>query len=218
LEETMKKLTVTICSLVLLVGAGAWAEPAEIYEWYDTRQDPLQLPEDMHELGLNPPFPRIEEIDAWDTITDQTACFEAGNEDNPNIPNALVSIVNKTGQKWWDLHYVANPDTSLTNDDGVVNQGLAFRIDYQTLNRPLVWESINADLVFEPNEQWDFIIQDYQSAVGPPSMLGSIGVGSLSGAGTTQSTGSIIAIPEPATIAVLGIGGMVLFSRRQRRQ
>ena len=103
-------------------------------------------------------------------------------------------------------------ETSLTNFDGLVNGMLAFKIDYLGVNRSLIFEDMIMDGIFQPGETWGFIIQDYQNMFGlPPSALGSIGVPSL---GDTLSSGSIIAIPEPATLCLLGLGGLLLRKRR----
>jgi len=54
----------------------------------------------------------------------------------------------------------------------------AFVIDNVGINRPLVSESINPDLIFQPNETWEFIIQDYVNLLYqyPPHLFDSFGV------------------------------------------
>jgi hypothetical protein len=182
--------------------------------------DPLFLPLVVHELGNAPLFPPVELISSASTFTDLTACV---GTDNPNMPNALVVITNLTTTFWRDVHYVGDagpsgPETSLTNFDGLVTGGLAFRIDTVGVNTPLVFESIAADGIFAPGETWHFIIQDYANVLGLPAFaMGTIGVG-FGSSGDPLSSGSIIAleVPGPGSIALLAIGGLFVRPRRRR--
>jgi hypothetical protein len=99
--------------------------------------------------------------------------------------------------------------------------GTAFRIDNAILDPlgihwPLIGEFGGiVDGLWQPGETWEFVIQDYVNLFGKPaSLLGSIGVPSAPGT-PDLSSGSIIAIPEPATVALLGLGGLLL--RRKRK-
>jgi hypothetical protein len=231
-DESMHKKFITICLLTLLiltVSGTTQAIPTQV-TYVNGPQDDLVIPENgLHELGKKPMFPDEERITSGEDGTLFTPCLEA-NTDDPRIVNALVTIQNKTGVAWLDLWYVGDADpiyhtreTRLTNMDGKVNGGLAFKIDNIGLNRPLVYESMTVDNIFEPGELWRFVIQDYESFfINPPlpaSAFGSIGVGFLSGYEPTLSSGSIIAIPVPAPGAILlsSIGvGLVGWLRRRR--
>jgi hypothetical protein len=109
---------------------------------------------------------------------------------------------NMTNQDWFDVHYVADPETTITNFDGFIgNEGLgdaeeAFRIDSVGINRPLIYESLNQDNIFQAGEVWEFILQDYNLLI-LPYYFNSIGIASLSSGNNFDSTGSLIASSVP---------------------
>jgi len=210
--------------------------PLEVYS-IDGPQDPLLLNGPVHELGELGEFvfPLEELIESYWMETDETACPEPG--DDPGIPNILVSMTNLTGIDWYDVHYVSDlvfpnnshpangspvPGALISNFDGWIgNAGLAdheeaFKIDSIGINTPLVFESLIIDNIFQAGETWNFIIQDYTLPLaGSPTPFDSVGIASLS-TGYPPSTGSIVAvIPEPATIGLLALGGLVLVRSRK---
>ncbi len=162
-------------------------------------QDVLDLQGDTHELG-DLVFPPDELIQSTWVETEQTSCIEFP-PDNPNIHNVLVTMTNLTTKTWCHVHYVADLETTITNFDGRIgNLGqqdlcLAFKIDKQGVNTPLVSESLTQDECFEPGEVWQFIIQDFQNSAGSPTPFDSLNIASLS-LGAPPSTGSIIALPK----------------------
>ena len=222
--------------VLILAGAVALAlvlsaSPAAA-EWTDVEsengpQDPLFLPNMVDELGLglagglNGPFPPDEEIMAFDLTTNYTPCNEATNQDDPLIPNMQVVMTNLTTTDFADVWYVADLETRITNFDGWVNGGEAFKIDTIGFNIPLVFESFLPNDIFEAGETWEFVIQDYGNLLGlPASDFSSIGVGF--GSPSPPSSGSIVAIPvpEPGTMVMLfstGLMGLVAFARRRKR-
>ena len=222
----MKRL-ITICVIIGVLFAAnstSLAVPTNVFSQDLPEQDPLLVPQFVHELGTGADFPQNESIVATDILTQLTACPNYPYDDTA-IPNVLVTMTNLTGIDWTDVWYVADGidpfsplETAITNYDGLVNDALAFRIDYFGINRPLVSESLAPDGVFQAGETWEFIIQDYVNVLGlAPSALASVGVPSPSLAvGEFTSSGSIIAVPEPATIALLGLGALSL--RRRKRK
>jgi hypothetical protein len=192
-----------------LVAAPAMALPVNVTSDDLSQCDPLAVPPLVDELGnFTPPFPPDELIAAGDQQTSLSACPPF---DGP-APNVLVFMTNLTTRAFDEVWYVADPETSLTNLDGLVNNEPAFRIDSLVsdpggINHPLRFESIAVNDIFEPGETWEFIIDDYFNAAGiAASTFGSgPAVGFLS-VGDVVSSGSIIATPEPSTALLLGLG------------
>ena len=98
---------------------------------------------------------------------------------------------------------------------------LAFKIDNLIsdplgIHHPLIFEGGGViPGVWEPGETWHFVLQDYTNVFGKPaSLLGSVGVPSAPGT-FDSSSGSIIAIPEPATMILLAMGSVALVRRRR---
>jgi MYXO-CTERM domain-containing protein len=217
--------TVRACATTTLASAALLALPAmsdavpQVVQSQDTPHCDVLMPLSLvDELGHPSVFPFGERIDAVSTFTQQAAC---PSHDNPNIPNVVVQMTNLNPFTFFDLHYVADPNTpgaigtSISNEDGLVNAGQAFRIDRVGLNQPLLGESILNDGLFQPGETWRFIIDDYVNTAGIPAhAFLSIGVGSASGG--PPSSGSIIAlIPEPASMGVLALALPALVRRRR---
>jgi hypothetical protein len=126
---------------------------------------------------------------------------------------------------------VADPETSISNYDGLANDQQAFGIDSVGANRPLIFESVAVDDVFQAGETWIFSIDGYFNTNGlsaaafgscspqaGPCTAGLVGSGS---AADLLSSGSIIAVgtpvPEPGTILLAGLGLTWLALLRRRR-
>lgn len=173
----------------------------------------------MDELGNPPvvpfggpgPFPFDEAIASESMIQNQFGCIA-----DPEIsgPDFLVHIRNLTATSWADLFFVADAGNYFNNHDGMILGGLAMRIDAVGVNTPLISESITANGIFEPGEDWFFLVLDW---IGPaaPSFFDSIGVGAGS-VGFPPSTASIVANPVPLPSGLLLLVSAIGLLRRRR--
>lgn len=200
--------------------------------------DPLFIPDNVHEIGDFSEFPSDEALASANLGPAPVAPCPILND--PTTPDVIIDIRNLSGIDWYEVWYVADQETTITNFDGEANHGLpglapvheAFRIDHAISDpggshHPLIGESMIVDGIWQAGESWQFILQDYSNFLGlPPEALTSIGVGSVSSVPTGvnpagiplgPSSGSIIAvtIPEPATCMLLmvGLGAMSLRRR-----
>ena len=205
-------LPLFVFSVLLLVPVGAqnaFAIPTPVTFDDGVDCDPLMVPPLVDELGfdISPPpsaFPLGERLRTAD-FQDPAQNPPCPSTDITVTPDLMVSITNDNSIAFTDVWYVADPDTSLTNVDGVIvgpgGAGNAFKIDADYclgsgINTPLVFESMTADCIFEPGEFWDFTIQDYFNSAGKtPAAIYSVGVISPAGSPDTSS-GSIIATPD----------------------
>jgi len=171
------------------------------------------------EFGAPGIFQQDQTVISMSTFTDLSACPDV---DNPNVPNRLVIMENQTGRFLEDLFYVgdvaAGGGTTFSNQDGAASQGgdlggLAFRIDSEGANTPLVFESLTPDGVFEPGEFWHFIVQDYANTFGAePHEFTSIGYADGSDFG--GSSASIVQfVPAPGVASLLAMGGLIVLRR-----
>ena len=221
----MKRLGLFLFGVVIIgTIPAALAVPVNA-ELRDTpRQDILVNYPDWHELGVG--FPIDEAIGSSYTETQYVPC----TGDYTGGQNYEVTITNLSQNFWSELHYVADPETSFTNDDGEAQDPthpgwtLAFRIDAVEENTPLVYESMTQDNIFEPGEVWKFVVQEYSNSNQPwtsPDLLDSWnsqqGQGQISfaSAGGPPSSASIIAIPEPNVIIMILVsaGGLLVVRR-----
>ena len=173
-ESRLRRLLLLSSALVaaLVLAAPVSAVPVNVTSSDLANCDVLGVPSPLHELGLGPisggPFPTNEEIVAFDTPTSQFACTGFG------ALNTLVTMTNLSGQDWEDVWYVSDPETSITNFDGLVNGQEAFKIDFLGVNDSLKFESLIPDGIFQAGETWEFVIDEYINALGlPASALGS---------------------------------------------
>ncbi|MEM8680615.1 MAG: hypothetical protein AAGF97_14805, partial [Planctomycetota bacterium] len=136
----------------------------------------------------------------------------------------IVVMTNLTERSWTDLFYVGDPGTVFSNVDGFADAGvnpqltgLAFRIDSEGENRPLVFESMAADNVFQPGEEWRFVVQDYSSPWGPADAFFSVGFADASLNSVGQSAASIVHfVPEPS-MTISALAACVAWVLRRQR-
>ena len=154
-------------------------------------------------------FPPGEELTHSVTTTSITVCDNM--PDSPTIANRLITITNLQDWDVGELFYVVNglivPGT-FSNYDGLVNGVYAMKIDSVGFNRPLIYESMDADGIFQGGETWRFVVQDYVSATGSGNFVTPGEVGG------SDSQPSII-VPEPSVLTLGLFAGLLLFRRRR---
>jgi hypothetical protein len=208
----MKLRTISLFSLIALASSSALAVPIQVIGVDTPGCDVLSVPTNMDELG-RAAFPANEHIDSIVVgFSGTPACPMSATA---GVASTIVRIYNLTGTSWTDLHYAAEPSTQITNDDGAINGLHAFKIDSGPgqMNNPLIFESMNANQIFEPGEFWDFLIDGYFNVNNfPEDAFDGIGV-----PGGPPASGNIVAIPyvpEPSCAALVLSAALLLTRRR----
>ncbi|MEO1715894.1 MAG: VPLPA-CTERM sorting domain-containing protein [Planctomycetota bacterium] len=217
----MKALTaIALSTLALNMTGGAVADPISGL-YIDTplcdNHGPLQA---VEEFGNPSAFQPSQWIEHSATFTDEVACSAT---DDPTMPNALVQITNLTNRTLDNLFYVGDPETRFSNVDGngfgggtPDIAGLAFRIDSVGANQNLIFESGAFNGLFEPGETWQFIVQDYENAIGTaPDLFFSVGMAGDSIAINNSSASIVRMVPTPASASLIALGGLAAARRRR---
>ena len=218
LRNSTAGFSITVCA-VLFFSATVLASPAQVIHFNDSAHcDPLMIPTNVDEIGHREIFPADEALAHDSTQTFFPVCSA---HDDPDLFDALVYITNLTQRDLREVWYVADKETSISNWDGFADDvGFSiplpfghesFRIDNQVSDplgqhHPLISESMLTDGIWQAGETWEFVLQDYTNTLGASAdSFTSIGVGTASFdvAGIIPSSGSIIAVPEPASIILL---------------
>jgi hypothetical protein len=209
---------------IALGAAVSNADPVSGQFANDSRGDSIaniQLP---RELGDS----RFFQISDALIYHDHRVHFPVPNDDG--IANDwLVHITNVSGQAFQDLFFVADAGATIGNADGTVHDAIgapgvwtdAFRIDSVGTNANLIMESILADGILQSNEEWEFVVTNFNTGVNSlVPTLTSPGVFSgsspMQGIGGTNASILGVPVPEPSTLSILAL--MALASMRQRRR
>ncbi len=172
-----------------------------------------------HELGEAAVFPVDEQLLFTITPTNTTVCVP-----DDGIANDWdIRIINIGSVFWQDVFFVADAAMYFGggNYDGHLEdltapgKTEAFRIDALGTNNNLFSESMASDGILEPGEIWGFYVTNFDFGIAPA--FDSVGQFSISSATNPPSTASILAnpVPEPATMAMLSLGGLAALRRRR---
>jgi len=223
----------TLTASIAFAASGAGAAPVNGHYVDDRRGDSFQSQTLTAELGDDAIFAPINAIDYHDHRLNTGIVI--GVPDDGIANDWTVHMTNMSGQAWTNLFFVADKGAAIGNADGRVEDVIgaagiftdAFHIDVDGINANLLSESMHADGIFEPGEDWEFGVMNFDTgAVSMPpviitpdvfagsSLLGSNG-------GVTRGNASILgipaAVPRPGTVGVVTIAVTSLLMRRPHR-
>jgi hypothetical protein len=221
-----RKIFLNLVASIALPSSIAAAAPVTGHFLDDPRCD--AFPEQMlnGEIGDVAMFPAVDAI----AYHDHRYGTPIGVPDDGIANDWIVHMTNVSGRAWRDLFFVADFGATIGNADGRVEdvsnaEGLfadAFHIDAGGVNANLLTESMNADGIFQPGEEWEFVVTNFGTGLNsiPPTIVTPGVFAGSSPLDTTAGNASILAVPavpEPATVGLVTIAATSLLMRRPRR-
>src|SRR3954453_9686818 len=226
----------TLCNLLIAAAASATIVPltamhagaAGVNGHYvdDPRCDVLPDQQLTRELGDVAMFPASDAI----AYHDHRLTGAVGVPDDGIANDWTVHMTNLSGQAWKNVFFVADAGATIGNADGRVDDLLgapgvmsdAFRIDAFGVNANLLSESISADGIFQPGEDWEFAVTNFGTGPNsiPPTLVTPGIFSGSSPLGSTQGNASILGVPVPEPTTVTGIAfiAMTYLARRRPRR
>ena len=222
-RRTLRQLLAV--TLIATSGSIANADPVTGQFVNDARGDKIAdqlLPREIGDVAL---FPTIDAI----AYHDHRSSVVVGVADDGIANDWLVHVHNVSGRSWRDLFFVADFGASIGNADGLMQDTIgapgqftdAFRIDAQGTNANLLTESILADGILQPNEEWEFVVSNFNTGFNSfaPSLITPgvfSGSSPMQGVGGTNASILGVPIPEPSTVCIFAL--MALASLRRPRR
>ena len=212
---------------VAMTSAVANANPVAGQFTNDSRGDAIADLMLNREIGDSALFPIPDGI----LYHDHRAIQTVGVADDGIANDWLVHITNITGQSFGNLFFVADVGATIGNADGTIADTIgapgvptdAFHIDALGTNPNLIMESISPDGIFQPGEQWEFVVTNFNTGtqsfaptlISPGEFSGSSPLGGLGG-----TNASILAtvVPEPSTLSIVALMALSALRRRRRER
>lgn len=223
-RQSLKNVLIAAATIAMSGSTIAGANPVAGQFVNDPRGDAIADLMLNREIGDNTLFPIGDAI----FYHDHRAIATVGVADDGIANDWLVHMTNVSGLPFRDLFFVADAGATIGNADGTIEDMLgapgqrndAFRIDALGSNPNLLTESIAADGIFQPGEEWEFTVTNFGTGSNsfPPALISP---GVFSGSSPMQSFGGTnssilgITVPEPSTLSIFAL--MALASLRRRR-
>jgi hypothetical protein len=223
-RQSLKNVLIAAAAVAISGATIAGANPVAGQFVNDSRGDAIADLMLVREIGDAQLFPIGDAI----FYHDHRAISPVGVADDGIANDWTVHMTNVSGQAFTNLFFVADVGATIGNADGTIEDTIgapgvrsdAFRIDSLGTNPNLLMESILADGIFQPGEEWEFAVTNFGTGSNsfPPALISP---GVFSGSSPMQSLGGTnssilgVVVPEPSTLSIFAL--MALASLRRRR-
>jgi hypothetical protein len=218
---------VLFATVSLSAAVAANANPVAGQFVNDSRGDAIDDLQLTREIGDAQLFPIGDAI----IYHDHRATSPVGVPDDGIANDWTVHMTNMSSQSFTNLFFVADFGAAIGNADGIVIDTIgapgigtdAFRIDAIGINANLLSESIAPDGIFQPGEEWEFAVTNFNTGANsfPPALVSP---GVFSGSSPMQTFGGTnasilgVTVPEPSTLSIFAVMALTSLRRRRRLQ